>query len=247
MLFEDREWCHNLWQLWEGRQGALNSFGRSQSISQLLKIKDSLSLLLKGSDHQRNIYASTYNCSCSVSSFRGRQRCTRPTHLTAQCIKQKGRITVHYLKSVSQIYLLNHSISVQWIVSTWRLLTSKAANLRRDQFAFELRREHVIDARETRERFLCDWGSTREREPETFLSCRWLWLALILWSPDSRLVIVSIGCKCWTVLQLKEQAGLCLLNPSRTRTLQELVKRCFYNNLCAWFSTRERKDVLSIT
>ena len=45
--------------------------------------------------------------------YEERQRCTRPTHLTAQCIKQKGRITVHYLKSVSQIYLLNHSISVQ--------------------------------------------------------------------------------------------------------------------------------------
>jgi len=47
-------------------------------------------------------------------------------------------------------------------------MTSKAANLTRAQFTFELRREHVIDACETRDRFLCDLGATRERESETF-------------------------------------------------------------------------------
>jgi len=49
-------------------------------------------------------------------------------------------------------------------------MTSKAANLRRDQFTFELRTEYVIDACEIRARglFLCDWGSTRERDSETF-------------------------------------------------------------------------------
>jgi len=75
----------------EGRQGALNPFGRSQSISQLLNKEDSLSLFLKASDHQRNIHASTYNCSCAISSLRERKRYTRPTHLTTQHIKQKGQ------------------------------------------------------------------------------------------------------------------------------------------------------------
>jgi len=40
------------WPGREGRQGALNSFGRNQSISQLLYIKDSLSLFLKASDYE---------------------------------------------------------------------------------------------------------------------------------------------------------------------------------------------------
>ena len=73
-----------------GRAGAFDSFGRSQSISQLLNINDSSSLFLRGSEHQSNVYASTYNCSCAVSSLRERQRCTRPTPLPAQHVKQKG-------------------------------------------------------------------------------------------------------------------------------------------------------------
>jgi len=75
---------------WEGRQGVLNSFGKSHSISQLLNVDDSLSLVLKASEHPRSIYASTCNCSCTVSSLRERQHYTRPTHLPAQRIKQKG-------------------------------------------------------------------------------------------------------------------------------------------------------------
>jgi len=47
-------------------------------------------------------------------------------------------------------------------------MTSKAANLTRAQFTFQFRREHVIDACGTRDRFLCDLGATRERESETF-------------------------------------------------------------------------------
>jgi len=46
-------------------------------------------------------------------------------------------------------------------------MTSKAANLTRAQFTFELRREHVIDACETRDSFLCELGATRERDSET--------------------------------------------------------------------------------
>jgi len=58
--------------------------------------------------------------------------------------------------------------SVLWFVLTWRFMTSKAANLTRAQFTFQLRREHVIDACETRDRFLCDLSATREKESETF-------------------------------------------------------------------------------
>jgi len=39
-------------------------------------------------------------------------------------------------------------------------MTSKAANLTRAQFTFQLRREHVIDACETRDRILCDLSAT---------------------------------------------------------------------------------------
>jgi len=92
-------------------------------------------------------------------------------------------------------------------------------------------------------------GAQHERETQTrtaqntlaalFLSCRWLWLALIFWSPHSRLVIFSISFKCWTVLQLKEQPGLCLRNPSRSS------ERLICNNFCVWFSTRENENIRS--
>jgi len=47
-------------------------------------------------------------------------------------------------------------------------MTSKAANLTRAHFTFELRREHVIDACEPRDKSLCDLGAIRERESEMF-------------------------------------------------------------------------------
>ena len=157
------------WQWREGRQGTLNFFGRSQSISQFLNIKDYLSLFLKASEHQRNIFAFTYNCSFTAPSLKEHQSCTRPTHLPAQRMKQKGPGA---LSTVWRVWarFLKYSPPVLWCVSTWRPMTSKAANLRRDQFTFELCREYVIDACETQARglFLCDWGSTREKDSETF-------------------------------------------------------------------------------
>ena len=116
-------------------------------------------------------------------------------------------------------------------------MTSKAANLTRAHFTFELRREHVIDACEPRDRSLCDLGATRERESKTFRlkyacscspACCWFWWALIPWSPDFRLVILSIG-KCWTVLQLKEQPGLSMFTSTCKNQCKGLLQGNWLN------------------
>jgi len=83
---------------------------------------------------------------CAVSSLRERKRCTRPTHLPAQRIKQKGPGALSTVWRVwARIIYFTDPPSVLWFVLIWRLMKSKAASLRRAQFTFELRREHVID------------------------------------------------------------------------------------------------------